>query len=249
MLSEFKSRTAYKTKFATSILSPIFIVISWVFMANSIEAQRGLEMYGNVSPLAFMISGMAVNDLTRLANQFVIFRPGMFYEYLTEPLPLWKQLLYRRIGLYVEGLHFFVAYMVGGVLLGMTLNANLLAFVLVIVLGSIIEISYALMTSGYRLIVKVGDPVSFILRSLTLIFSGTTFPIGVLPEALRYISWILPQTWIYYLARLTLFKATPVISLATEFTILSAVAIILFLIGYFAFMKGINKIKTEGLIL
>jgi len=98
------------------------------------------------------------------------------------------------------------------------------------------------------LIVKVGDPVSFILQSLTMIFSGTMFPITVLPEALRYVSWILPQTWIYYLARLTLFKAASVISLATEFTILSAVAIILFLMGYFVFMKGINKIKTEGLI-
>jgi len=139
--------------------------------------------------------------------------------------------------------------MVSGVLLGMTLNVNLPAFVLVIVLGSLVEVAYALMTSGYRLIVKVGDPVSFILQSLTMIFSGTTFPITVLPEALRYVSWILPQTWIYYLARLTLFKAASVISLANEFTILSAVAILLFLIGYFVFIKGINKIKAEGLIL
>jgi len=99
MLSEFKSRTAYKTRFATSILSPIFMVISWVFMATSVETQRGLEMYGNVSPLAFIVSGMAVNYLARLANQFVLFSPDIFYEYLTEPLPLWKQLLYRRIGL------------------------------------------------------------------------------------------------------------------------------------------------------
>ena len=249
MLSEFKSRTAYKTKFATSILSPIFLVISWVFMANSVEAQRGLEMYGNISPLAFMVSGAAIHYLVRLANQFVVFRPDMFYEYLTEPLPLWRQLLYRRIGLYVEGLLIFVAYMVGGVLIGMTLNMDLPAFILIIFLGSSVQVAYALMTSGYRLIVKVGDPVSFILDSLTRIFSGVMFPVTVLPETLRYVSWILPQTWIYTIARLTMFKATSVFTLGTEFAIISAVAIILLLTGYFVFMKGINEIKTEGLIL
>jgi len=50
-------------------------------------------------------------------------------------------------------------------------------------------------TGGILLIAKRGDPVSGPIMQLTMLLSGTVYPVAVLPGPIRAIAWCLPATW------------------------------------------------------
>ena len=108
--------------------------------------------------------------------------------------------------------------------------------------------SLGVLSAGCNLIVKRGDPVRFVTMALTYYFSGRIFPVQILPASLQSVAWVLPQTWIYYLWRKSLFANASPLEILNGLLFLTVTLVVLASIAYGVFQYGINKIREEGLI-
>jgi ABC-2 type transport system permease protein len=63
-----------------------------------------------------------------------------------------------------------------------------LAFVTVLAIGII--------GTSLKLLTKRSDPILMFYTMLAGIFSGTAFPLDVIPSWLRWISWLIPHTYV-----------------------------------------------------
>lgn len=105
-----------------------------------------------------------------------------------------------------------------------------------------------LMTVGFTLFLKEGDPVSFFLDQFNRFFSGHLFPIAVLPRFLAFLPKILPTAYVILIWRETLFLNKTYHDPSTFGLIITGliVNIVLLVLGYIIFKYGINRAKIEG---
>ena len=93
---------------------------------------------------------------------------------------------------------------------------------------------------------KQGDPVNFFVNVLITVFSGVIFPVSVLPEALQYVSNMIPVTYgLDMIRKVIIFNSSDYISLAIIFYLLLFFAVLLAL-GVFAMDRTIAAIKLSG---
>ena len=247
---DFKIAVSYKTSFMINLLNAFFSVLSWAFLGNSIGYQKGLNEY-NVSPVEFILSGMALSMLvhqTKITAGFLT--PKNFEEVLTNPLPLWKQaILNNAWGFIWEFTIFTMYWLIGIFFFNIQFNVNILTLVTVIILALTLNLSFGLLHSGILLITKGTDPIDWFLITLSSLLSGQWFPYQSLPLWLQTISYFLPQTYILHIWRLAIFSNTPLNNVLPDLCILLSMTFITLCGGYSIWSYGIKKCKIEGVIL
>lgn len=72
--------------------------------------------------------------------------------------------------------------------------SGLPAALLAIFLAVAAHLALGIISAALVLVIRRGDPVSWVLNSLTYLFSGVVYPVDVLPEVLRPVSMLLPAT-------------------------------------------------------
>ncbi|MFB0522295.1 MAG: hypothetical protein ACETV1_00865 [Candidatus Bathyarchaeia archaeon] len=246
---DLKVAAAYKTSFLIMCSDVIVGTLTWVFLGSSIVYQLGLEAYGGISPFSFIVSGMMLDLLIRYPRRWPsVLSPDSFYSTLIRPTPVWKQAVwFSSFDIFWSSLS-LASYLVIGLSFGMPLNANVVSVAIVVALGFTTSLGFGLMEAGVTLIVKRGEPVSWVTFTLTRLLSGQVFPVTVLPILLQNISWVLPQTWTYLLWRLAIFTNAAPFDIVNGILVLTFMSLVLILSGYFLYNKGIEKCKTEGII-
>lgn len=73
-------------------------------------------------------------------------------------------------------------------------GANLLAAALIAFLTLAAHLALGVLSASLVLVFKRGDPLAWLLGSLTYLLSGVVYPVEVLPSALRPLSLLLPAT-------------------------------------------------------
>jgi uncharacterized phage infection (PIP) family protein YhgE len=109
-------------------------------------------------------------------------------------------------------------------------------------------IGLSMLRTGIKLFLKQGEVVSFVLNEMNQFFSGTFFPLSILPSYLLFIPKILPSAFLVLLFRETLFanKTLFMPEQYSLFLIALAVNVVLLVIGIIGFNSGINRAKLEG---
>jgi ABC-2 type transport system permease protein len=246
---DIKLKAAYKTNFMIMCLDIVVAVLIWGFLGSSIQYQLGLQTYGNISPLAFILSGMMLDLILRLpgwGSQVLL--PERFYGTLIRPTPIWKQAVWFNAFNILWSALSVTVYLIIGFFFGMTTKINILSLVIVISLGLAYSLGFGMMTAGINLIIKSGDPINWLTNILTRLVSGQMFPISVLPMYVQSFSWILPQTWTYLLWRLAIFTNASLLNISEGILVLTVMSTILLCLGYWLLQLGIKKCKTEGVI-
>jgi hypothetical protein len=85
-------------------------------------------------------------------------------------------------------------------------------------------------------------------NAMTSAFSGSYFPVKVMPKGFLFISLILPLTYIYDSSRTILVNQTPLLALKTEFIIIIASMIVFWLLGSWIFMRVERKCRELGIL-
>lgn len=139
-------------------------------------------------------------------------------------------------------------YLTLGFFLGFSLNpnANYLLALLAIILGLIISIGIGLISASIAIIANIWagtEPISWFFIVLSDLFSGLYFPIEVIPENLRILSYILPQTYIFKMFRLSLLS--PEASITPLIGTSLAYSIIIFSLGAFLFKYSLEVLKEK----
>lgn len=247
--STWIERKMYKSQLVLFVLDTVLGALSYGLLGYSILLQKGIEEYGTSSALAFMVSGMAIHQLLRPFYQQLGISPISIYSFLSSPLPFWVVVANNCLSGFCWAIMDFAPYMVILLIFDPKLDVNLLFLAVFLCLSIFATLGLGLIVRGVILIVKQGDPVSWLIYFLGALFSGRIFPVSVLPPTVQALSWALPETWINYLWRIVLFSGETAHKAVHGFLILGAMGIILFATGVLTVSCGIKKIKREGLIL
>jgi hypothetical protein len=81
------------------------------------------------------------------------------------------------------------------------LKPNLLAVFLAFIISTGIMMGLAMISTGFRILTKSTDPITWAINVIQSLFSGVAFPVIYLDTiffpGVSTVSWFLPQTWVY----------------------------------------------------
>src|SRR5207245_2563095 len=112
---------------------------------------------------------------------------------------------------YILSVLLFIPQLYLGVtVFGAHLVVNFISLIVALLISSLIIFCLAMISTGIRIVTKVTDPVTWALSIGATVLAGLTYPVSQLNNyipGLSNISWLLPQTWIYHIVRLSALDA------------------------------------------
>jgi hypothetical protein len=250
---DFHNWTTYKTLLITQLISIFIGVFSWG--VSSTYVQRPVsEMYGS-DYISFLVVGIAISNLImplvqglqRRLNPWTL--ETILMTGISTPIFVLGNVAWR----YIFSIFTFIPYLIiGTYVFGARLNINVVATLVAFAISAAILIGLAMVSTGLRIVTKSEDPATWTINVLQNLFSGISFPVVFLDSiffpGVSTISWLLPQTWVYHLCRLSMLTNPSLFDPAIQIQFLqgSVFAVILFPIGYKIFEWGVARSKQEG---
>ena len=248
---DMRNWTTYRSQMVTTILSGMLGITSWGF--NATYRNRAVTEY-NTDYVSFLIVGILVANLILPLGQGIQQRlnPWTLETTLMTGLRTPTLVLGNVAWTYILSLLLSTPqFIVGVYIFGANLNVNIVSLILAIAISSVIVFSLAIISTGLRIVTKVSDPVTWGLNFAQLLLAGMTFPIQHLDDfvpGLSRISWLLPQTWIYHIVRLSALGGASILQpdVAVSFLVTLLIATILLPLSMRVFRWGLSRAKREG---
>jgi ABC-2 type transport system permease protein len=140
-----------------------------------------------------------------------------------------------------------VYFIVGIFLFGFDISkANFLTSLVVMILSIASFSSIGILSAAFVLLVKKGDPVSWIYGGASSLLSGVLYPISVLPGWLEPLSRLLPMTYALDAMRLAMLKGYSLYDVRFDIFVLLAFTVVLTPLAFMAFSKALKRAKMEG---
>jgi hypothetical protein len=250
---DFFSWTTYKSAAITQVTGIFIGVFSWGVGAAYVQKPVA-EMYGS-DYISFLVVGVAVGNLIMPLIQGVErqLNPWTLETILMTGVNTPVFVLGNVMWAYIFSILSFIPYLVIGIsFFHVILNPNILAVILAFAISAGIMMGLAMISTGFRILTKSTDPITWAINVLQSLFSGVAFPVIYLDTiffpGVSTVSWFLPQTWVYHLCRVAMLTnpslTDPIVLL--EFLKGTLFAVVLLPLGYRIFWWGVNRSKREG---
>ena len=261
--ANFKVFLSYRTWVITETMSTVASIAMYSFMGLQVDTQRFTAAgYGDVSWLAFALVGVATANylwmcISRISH-------SMQHEVREGTLePIVSSMIRMRsyiIGQSIRGFLVSGYFMVGALLIGYyVLRAPLImsvesvgSFVVILLMMIVSYVGIGIMAAGLILVYKRGDPLTFLLASITEFLGGVLFPLNYLQSypVLHGLAWLMPYTYALDAARRVLLTgatlASPVV--LNDLAVLVAFTVVFIPAGLRVFGWGCNRIRKEGTV-
>ena len=103
-----------------------------------------------------------------------------------------------------------------------------------------------IISAAVVLLVKKGDPVTWLLGSVSSLLAGVYYPVEVLPGWLEPLSRVLPLTYALDAMRLSMLQGHSIADLCSDIFALLAFTVILTPLAFLVFKKALKRAKKEG---
>jgi len=172
---------------------------------------------------------------------------GTLEQLFVSKTPLWQILVFSSIWNYlITIINMVLSIVIYNLFFNVKLDANILTSVVILVVSSIAMMGIGMLSAGFIMRYKRGDPISWILGLLTGLLSGIYYPVDILPSYLQALSKILPPTYaISALRKATLLNAT-LTDVSQELLILCIFALFTITCGLLFFQYSFNQARKEG---
>jgi ABC-type multidrug transport system permease subunit len=201
---DFYSWTTYKTVVITQLINVFIGVFSWGVSATYVQKPVS-EMYGS-DYISFLVVGIAVGNLIMPLVQGVErqLNPWTLETILMTGVSTSVFVIGNIMWTYIFSMITFIPYLIIGIyVFNVRLNANILSVIVAFAISAAILVGLAMISTGFRIVTKSTDPVTWALNVLQSLFAGVSFPVVYLDTiffpGVSTISWFLPQTWVYKL--------------------------------------------------
>lgn len=134
----------------------------------------------------------------------------------------------------------------GAVLFGVDINGNLPAALVILVLTIIAMTAVGIIASSFILVLKRGDPVTWLFNSLGLLLGGVYYPIELMPSWLQKLSLLLPITYSLSAMRRALLTNASFQELLPEITALLIFSLVLVPLSLAIFRRAVHRAKVDG---
>jgi len=211
---DMKISISYKLQFVFQFLQILFGIMVIYFIGKMLT-QSGkssvLKQYGS-DYFSFALVGVAINSylkagLVTITNDIrQTMNQGTLEAMCATPTDYTCLLLCSSLWQFVfETIRVACYFAIATFIFGMRLdNANWPAALLTLALTAPIFLMLGIISCSILVVVKRGDPISWVFSSLGAILAGTMFPVSVLPSWLQKVSFCLPLTHSLEATRCTL---------------------------------------------
>lgn len=246
---------SYRLSFALQIFGIFFSVASFYFLSRLFGAALvpQLQQYGG-DYFSFVLIGLAFSSYLglSLSNFSSSIREGQttgtLEIMLLSPTRLSAILVSSSLWSYVMTTVNVIIYLVVGALIfGFNVsNANFLTAFVMLVLSIASFSGIGILSAAMVLVVKKGDPISWVFGGASSLLAGVFYPISVLPSWLMPLSHVLPLTYALDGMRLAMLKGYSLYQVRLDILVLLGFALILTPISFWAFRTALRRAKKEG---
>lgn len=125
-------------------------------------------------------------------------------------------------------------------------NANIPSALIIILLSIFAFSSIGIVAASFIMVLKRGDPITWIITSLSSLLGGVYYPVDLLPTMLQWLSFLIPITYTLDAMRLALLNGYTISQLQTQILALLAFCLILLPVSLISFRFAVKKAKTDG---
>lgn len=252
---DFLIETSYRFSFMLRFLGIFFSAAGFFFLAKLFGKNISpyLEPYGG-DYFSFVLIGIAISSF--LATSMRSFSSsisgaqlqGTLESILITPTRISEIVLYSSIWNFISTAFDILVYLVIGIVIfGLRLNlANYAAAALVLVLTIVCFSGLGIISASFIMLLKRGDPISWVVASVSSFLGGTFFPIAVFPAWLQKLAYLFPLFYSLRAMRLALLKGYSFYALRYDVTALVVFIIAILPLSIFSFKHAVRVAKTEG---
>jgi ABC-2 type transport system permease protein len=245
---------SYRTGFLLSLVASVVNILGVFFLSRAFGAAGAglISEYGG-DYFAFAIVGIAFTNFMALGLGGIGTRVregqmmGTLELMLLSPNRLGVLLLSSSLWSHAVSLGTLLLYLLTGALLGVQLGqANVPMAVLSLTLAIISFNALGLLAASFVIVLKQGNPVTWLIGTASVLLSGVFYPTSVLPGWLRDIGQLLPLTQALELMRRSILNGEGLTTLWEPFLALLVLTVVLLPAGLFACHLAVRVAQTDG---
>lgn len=246
---------SYRFSFLLQILGIFFSIGVFYFIAELFgeAATPYLEQYGG-DYFSFVLIGIAFSGyfgvgLSGFSNSLRRSQTtGTLEAMLTTPTSLSTIIISSSLWDYfLTTVRVFIYLFIGVTLLGVELqDGNYFAAIIILILTIITFSSLGIIAASFIMVVKRGDPITWIVSSLSSLLGGVYYPIEILPEWMQLLARLIPVTYALEAMRLALLEGASISTLYPDILALIIFSVLLLPLSLFSFRFAVNRAKLDG---
>jgi ABC-type multidrug transport system ATPase subunit/ABC-type multidrug transport system permease subunit len=250
------SETSYRFSLFMQIVE-ILMTVAALFFLSRLVGQDTIDKYltsYNGNYFAFAIIGVAFYGyfnvgFSTFANQLNSEQmSGTLESMLSTPVGLSTIVLGSSLWRFAMTTIRVLVILVAGSLMigGGMVGGSPLLVVLIMAMTVISASSFGIIAACFIIVVKRGDPISWIFKAASWMIGGVVFPVTVLPSWLQKFAILLPTTHALQALRMVMINGKNLNSIWPEITSLAIFCFILLPISLKTLQYSVNRAKKEG---
>lgn len=258
LIRDFQVESSYRLAFLLQTIGLLVNATLWFFIARFIGGVRPsaelLDQTGGYDYFTYVIGGLMVSrflqvSLNAYASQIRQEQTtGTLEAMLVAPTRLGHLMISSSAWAFTlaaiqSALYLFFGVVVFGVELA---PGNLLAAVAAIVLTVLALSGIGIFSAAFVLYFKRGNPINFVIGSMSALFGNVFIPARSLPDGIAWISKLIPVSYATDAVRGALFKGAVWSELLPDLLALAAFAAVLLPLGLLGAHVAIARAKKEG---
>lgn len=252
---DLRSEVSYRLSFLLQFFSIFFSSMVFYFVAQLLgqAAAPYLEPYGG-DYFSFVLIGIAFSGylsvgLSSFSGSLRTAQTtGTLEAMLTSPASVSTIIVCSSLWSYLMTTFRVLVYLgMGAAFLGMNLKGgNYPVALLVLVLTVTSLSSLGILAASFIMVLKRGDPVTWLFRSLSRLLGGVYYPITVLPTPLQFLAYLLPITHSLHAMRLALLRGAPLSALAPQLLALTLFSLLFLPLSLVTFRYAVRRARVDG---
>ncbi len=252
---DFLLELSYKFAFFLNILGIFVSVVTFYFIARIFGkgASPYLVEYGG-EYFPFVLLGIAFSGYFSTALRSFSFNirreqfAGTLEAMLITPTKISTILFSSSLWDFIfSSINVFIYLLFGVLFFGLKLfQPNFFLAGIILILTIICFSAIGMISAGFIMIFKKGDPVTWLISTFSALLGGVYFPIRILPATLQKFSQFIPLTYALRSIRAVLLQGANLNDILRDILILMIFATFLLPAGVFIFKFAVKRAKIEG---
>lgn len=252
---DLRNQKSYRLAFIMQFFSIFFSVATFFFISRLVGSSINpyLKNYGG-DYFSFVLIGIAFSGFLYTGlNTFSSAisgaqGSGTLEAMLVTPTKLSEILFCSSLWSFLmTGLNALVYLLFGLLFFGFSPGkVNILSASLIFFLTLLIFSGLGIISASFIMLLKRGDPISWLFGSFSSFVGGTYFPVKILPLWLQKISYLVPLFYSLRAMRLAVLQGYGVSALLPEIGALFGFALLLLPLSLFTFKKALVRAKIDG---
>lgn len=252
---DMREEVSYRLSFLLQFLNIFFSVGLFYFIAQLLGEATSphLQPYGG-DYFAFVLIGIAfagyfgvgLSSFSSSLRQAQT--TGTLEAMLTTPTSLSTIILSSSLWSYLmTTLRVFVYLLIGTIFLGVELGqSNYPAAFSVLIMTVITFSSLGILAASFIMVLKRGDPITWLFNATSSFLGGVYYPITVFPGWLQFFAYLLPVTYALRAMRLALLQGASYEQLLPDLLVLLIFSGILLPASLLSFRYAVRRAKVDG---